>query len=239
MQDKQCDICKRRPVEYVVTAFNKGVKTQYEVCEMDYLRLRRQNQLETSKPLSDYFNEGDPLLDLSVLTPEGETFEADNELREIAVTAKDYFELEEFFSEEIPDILLSLVDVARTFGWDVAKSEHLLLALLEQGKIRDLLEEKGVDTEELIEFIEEEAPKGEAFFEPELPEVQEEKTEESISLEVHETLEESFSLSKEYNSDYIYPRHLLLALYTADTLAAQILRKFDLSEDVVREALGY
>jgi len=239
MQDKICDICKRRPAEYTVTAFEKGLEKTYEVCELDYVRLRRRDQLETSKPLSKYFNEADPLLDISVLVPEGETFEPDNEFREVAVEAKDYFELEEFFSKDTREVLLDSVDIARAFGWDVAKSEHLLLALLDLPKIREVLEERKVDVDELIEFIEQEGPKSESFVMGSELEFEEHDREQHISQEVHEVLEESLRISQDYKDDYIYPRHLLLALYPADTLASYILRKFNVSESDLMDAFGY
>lgn len=239
MQDKLCDICNERNAEYVVTTYEKGVEHSYEICELDYVRLRRRQQLKTSKPLSKYFNEDDPLEDLSVLVSEGEAFEPDNELREVAVTAKDYFELEEFFSDDTRDVLLATADIARAFGWDAAKSEHLLLALLEYEDIQEILDERDVNVDGLITYIEEKAPKSSSFKEPFESETPEEEEEQGISQEVHEVLKESLNIAHEYDKDYIYPRHLLISLFTANTLAGYILEKFDLNEDIVREALGY
>ena len=143
--------------------------------------------------------------------------------------------MEAKFSNRVKEVISLSREEALRLGHDYIGTEHLLLGMIREGEgvAVSLLKKLGVSLEELRSAIEQ-ATKGTATSNV--------KNLANIPLtrQSEKVLKITYLEAKIFKSQLIGTEHLLLSiLRDEDNLATQILDKFDVSYDVVKELLEY
>ncbi|NNF36307.1 MAG: ATP-dependent Clp protease ATP-binding subunit [Saprospiraceae bacterium] len=143
--------------------------------------------------------------------------------------------MEAKFSNRVKEVISLSREEALRLGHDYIGTEHLLLGMIREGEgvAMSLLKKLGVSLEELRQSVEQ-ATKGTATHNV--------KNLANIPLtrQSEKVLKITYLEAKIFKSTLIGTEHLLLSiLRDEDNLATQILDKFDVSYDVVKELLEY
>lgn len=143
--------------------------------------------------------------------------------------------MEAKFSNRVKEVISLSREEALRLGHDYIGTEHLLLGMLREGEgvAISLLKKLGVSTEELRLSVEQ-ATKGTATSNV--------KNLANIPLtrQSEKVLKITYLEAKIFKSQLIGTEHLLLSiLRDEDNIATQLLEKFDVSYDVVKEMLEY
>lgn len=143
--------------------------------------------------------------------------------------------MEAKFSNRVKEVISLSREEALRLGHDYIGTEHLLLGMIREGEgvAVSLLKKLGVSLEELRESVEK-VSKGTATHEV--------KNLANIPLtrQSEKVLKITYLEAKIFKSQLIGTEHLLLSiLRDSDNLATQILNKFDVTYDVVKELLEY
>ena len=143
--------------------------------------------------------------------------------------------MEAKFSNRVKEVISLSREEALRLGHDYIGTEHLLLGMIREGEgvAMSLLKKLGVSLDELRQSIEQ-ATKGTATHNV--------KNLANIPLtrQSEKVLKITYLEAKIFKSTLIGTEHLLLSiLRDEDNLATQILDKFDVSYDVVKELLEY
>ena len=143
--------------------------------------------------------------------------------------------MEAKFSNRVKEVISLSREEALRLGHDYIGTEHLLLGMIREGEgvAISLLKKLGVPLEELKNNVEQ-ATKGSA--------VGNVKNLANIPLtrQSEKVLKITYLEAKIFKSQLIGTEHLLLSiLRDEDNLATQILEKFDVNYDVVKELLEY
>ncbi len=146
-----------------------------------------------------------------------------------------YPDMEAKFSNRVKEVISLSREEALRLGHDYIGTEHLLLGMIREGEgvAVGLLKKLGVNMEDLRSSIEQ-ATKGTATSNV--------KNLANIPLtrQSEKVLKITYLEAKIFKSQLIGTEHLLLSiLRDEDNLATQILNKFDVSYDVVKELLEY
>jgi len=224
-----CDVCKIRPAVARVTTIRDGHRETLELCEEDYRRLREEPRLSPFErlfagglfgDLEDLFGAlggwGRPDLEGFTLPP-----------RRAAGAG-----IERYFSDKTRELLREAGKKAREFGRREVDTEHLLWVLTRNEVVAEILHQLNVSPQDLRGFIEYNAPRGaepsaQAGMEDHRP----------VSPRVKTALELAFEAARELGHGYIGPEHLLLGLLEEqEGLAGEILRKFGVTPEGLREA---
>jgi len=143
--------------------------------------------------------------------------------------------MEAKFSNRVKEVISLSREEALRLGHDYIGTEHLLLGMIREGEgvAMSLLKKLGVSIDELRQSVEQ-ATKGTATHNV--------KNLANIPLtrQSEKVLKITYLEAKIFKSQLIGTEHLLLSiLRDEDNLATQILDKFDVSYDVVKELLEY
>ncbi len=143
--------------------------------------------------------------------------------------------MEAKFSNRVKEVISLSRDEALRLGHDYIGTEHLLLGMIREGEgiALSLLRKLGVDLEELKETIEH-ATKGSSN--------QNIRNLANIPLtrQSEKVLKITYLEAKIFKSQLIGTEHLLLSvLRDEENLATQILNKFEVSYDIIKEMLEY
>jgi ATP-dependent Clp protease ATP-binding subunit ClpC len=144
-------------------------------------------------------------------------------------------DMEAKFSNRVKEVISLSREEALRLGHDYIGTEHLLLGMIREGEgvAMSLLKKLGVSLDELRQSVEQ-ATKGTATHNV--------KNLANIPLtrQSEKVLKITYLEAKIFKSTLIGTEHLLLSiLRDEDNLATQILDKFDVSYDVVKELLEY
>ncbi len=220
-----CDICKTRPATTKVRVSQNGRTQLLEVCAQDYRRLKRQERRAYS-PFESFFGGIDPFSDLSSF------FEDDfpsfsSQLGYPIPRHREAVDVSEYFSEQTKDFIQEAGKRAVDFNRTEVDTEHLLYAILDSDVVAEILKQFKIKPEDLKQYIEENAPKGKKELEGEI--------ELSVSPRLKDTFEQAFRISQELGHSYIGPEHLLIALADEEGLAGEVLEKYGLTPQSLRQ----
>lgn len=125
--------------------------------------------------------------------------------------------------------LMSGVSKARELGVPLADTEHVLWGLLQDSAIYQLVSELKTTPSEVQKELESNFKKGTTQYKPGSPPPQ-------FSPRVKRVLELSLTSARSLGYEFISPEHILLALsHEGEGLAAQILKKFNLTTEVLNQ----
>ncbi len=229
-QGTMCDVCGVRPATARVVVTRDGRRQTLHLCEEDYRRLRRRQGMFS--PLESLFGFGGGLFD-ELFGDFLEGFEDLEPLRRRGTAGwggREGLDIREYMSEHTKELLQKAAEVAVEFGKREVDTEHLLYALTESDVVQTILKQFKLSTGDLKGYIEHNAPKGEH-----------EKPEEgatvqlTVSPRVKGALEKAFYVSRELGHSYIGPEHVLIALAEEEGFAGDVLRKYGLTPQALRQ----
>ncbi|KAI4376864.1 hypothetical protein MLD38_014574 [Melastoma candidum] len=127
--------------------------------------------------------------------------------------------------------IVGAVDAARANKQQVVETEHLVKALLEQkdGLARRVLTKAGLDNSSVLQAVED--------FISQQPKVAGDTSGPIMGPNFASLLENSRKYKKEMGDDFVSVEHLLLAFHSDKRLGQQIFKKFQLSDQELREAI--
>jgi ATP-dependent Clp protease ATP-binding subunit ClpC len=223
MADGICDICKKRPAEYQVKLVRNGKEIDLELCAVDYARLRRQQA--TTSPFESLFG-GLSMPDMLSSEFPGFTPPSDYPV----ATDRESVNIEEYISDHTRDLIQQAGETAVKFGRREIDTEHLLYAIVDSDVVQEILKQFKVSPQEIKNYIESHAPKGQVEAPAEGP------REISVSPRLKNVLETAFRVSRDLGHSYIGPEHLLIGLAAEDEgMAGELLRKYDLKPEAIRQ----
>lgn len=223
MANGLCDIDETRPATHTIKVRQDGREVTLELCTPHYNQLRAQQaqtspfeSLFSSNGFDEFFGKDFPSLASDLGTPLPRDREATG--------------IEEFISESTKEIIQRAADTAVKFGRREVDTEHLLYALTDSDVVKEILKQFKIKSEDIKEYIDENAPKGE------LRPKDENKIEVTVSPRVKQVLEKAFQYSRELGHSYVGPEHLLIGLVQEDEgMAGDILRKYGLTPEGLRQ----
>jgi len=222
MADRRCDVCKVRPATVRVSITQDGQHKTLYLCEEDYRRLRRER--EVFSPLESLFRGG--LLDDLF----GDLLEGFEELAPRRWAGREAIDISEYMSEHTKALMQKAAQVAVDFGKREVDTEHLLYALADSDVVQTILKQFKISPEDLKGYIEHNAPKG-PHEKPESGAT----VQLTVSPRVKAALERAFYVSQELGHSYIGPEHVLIALAEEEGFAADVLRKYGLTPQAIRQ----
>jgi ATP-dependent Clp protease ATP-binding subunit ClpC len=219
-----CDICHRRPAALRVTLSENGRRRTLEVCEVDYARLQAQN----ASPFESLFGGGlfgdDVMGDLfgeEGLAPRSGVG------RQRRPRDRESTDITEVLSVQGEEILQQAARAAVERGARDVDSEHLLLALVDNDVVQAILNRFKLSAEELKRQLDEMSPRRKA------KEGRREQV--GVSPRVKGALEHAFRASRDLGHSYVGPEHLLIGLAEEEGLAGDLLRRYDLTPQALRQ----
>lgn len=220
-----CDICKTRPATQRVQVSQNGRTQVIEVCNQDYNRLQRQ-QRGYSSPFESFFGGSDPFGDLSSF------FDDDfpsfsSQMGYPLPRHREAVDVGEYFSEQTKELIQEAGKKAVDMNRTEVDTEHLLYAIADSDVVAEILRQFKLKPEDIKGYIDENAPKGtkELTGEVEL----------TVSPRLKDTFEKAFRISQELGHGYIGPEHLLIALSGEEGLAGELLQKYGLTQEALRQ----
>ncbi|MCS7240476.1 MAG: AAA family ATPase, partial [Candidatus Bipolaricaulota bacterium] len=133
-------------------------------------------------------------------------------------------------SAHAKELLQRAARLAVDYGKKEMDTEHVLYALTESEVVREILREFKLSPDDIRGYIEHNAPRG--SFRAEKGQT----VRVGMSPRVKAVLEEAFHAARELGHSYVGPEHLLIGLLAEpDGLAGDLLRKYGLSPQVVRQ----
>ena len=205
-----CDVCGLRPATVTAEVVQGGERRVLHLCQVDYARLRGE----------EWFSPWESLLE-GFLSPRRRPD------REAA-------DLGSYLSGESRELLQRAARAAVDFGKREMDTEHLLYALAASEAAQEFLRGAQLNPDDIRGYIEHNAPRGTLAAE------RGETVRVGMSPRVKAVLETAFHASRDLGHSYIGPEHLLLGLLAEpDGLGGEVLRRFGLTPDTVREKLRW
>ena len=134
----------------------------------------------------------------------------------------------EYFSDQTKELIQEAgkkaIDVNRT----EVDTEHLLSAIVDSDVATEILRQFKIKPQDLKQYIEENAPKSDKKLESATLEL-------TISPRLKDTFEKAFYISRELGHGYIGPEHLLIALSQGEGLAGEVLQRYGLTPEALRQ----
>lgn len=204
-----CDVCGIRPATVTAEVIQDGERRVLHLCGLDYARLRDEEWPSPWESLLEGF-----------LSPRRRPE------REAA-------DLGAFLSEESRELLHKAARVAVDFGKREMDTEHLLYALTGSEAAGEVLRRANLNPQDVRGYIEHNAPRGT------LQPGRGETVRVGMSPRVKAVLQQAFHSSRDLGQSYVGPEHLLLGLVEEpDGMGGEVLRRFGLTGDVLREQLA-
>jgi ATP-dependent Clp protease ATP-binding subunit ClpC len=219
-----CDICKTRPATAKVTVLQYGQKKVLHVCTQDLRKLQQQS----ASPYDRMF--GSPLSDnLFQDIDEFENFSS--RLGYPLPRHREAVDIDQYLSAHTKELLQEAAQTALKFKRDEVDTEHLLYAISNSDVIKEIYKQFKVNPDEIKNYIEANTPKGERETK------KGETTHLYITPRVKNVFELAFQAAQELGHSYIGPEHLLVGLIEEDGMAGDLLRKYGLSPQAVRQKI--
>ncbi len=223
-QSVLCDICHQRPATVQVRVREDGRETTLNVCEQDYERLRAQEQrLPLGRDMfggSLFEGFGDDFFD---------RFFAPSVRRRIPRwPEREVVDINEYLSEQAQEVLQQAGRHAVESGARNIDSEHLLTALADNDVVQAILQRFNLSPEEMKRQLAEIAPKSKRREGREGEQV-------GVSPRVKAALEAAFRASRDLGHSYIGPEHLLIGLAEEESLASEVLNRYGLTPQALRQ----
>lgn len=136
-------------------------------------------------------------------------------------------DITQYFSEHTKELIQSAADKAIQMGRSTVDTEHLLYALAQSDVVKEVLKQFNINSNDITQYIDDNAPQDGRSLES--------MNDISISPRVKNALVNSFQISRELGHGYIGPEHLLIALAQGEGLAGELLRKYDLNSEALRQ----
>src|SRR5581483_10814195 len=223
-QSVLCDICHQRPATVQVRVREDGRETTLNVCEQDYERLRAQEQrLPLGRDMfggSLFEGFGDDFFDRFFAPSVGRRIPRWPE-REVV-------DINEYLSEQAQEVLQQAGRHAVESGARNIDSEHLLTALADTDVVQAILQRFNLSPEEMKRQLAEIAPKSKRREGREGEQV-------GVSPRVKAALEAAFRASRDLGHSYIGPEHLLIGLAEEESLASEVLNRYGLTPQALRQ----
>jgi ATP-dependent Clp protease ATP-binding subunit ClpC len=220
-----CDICGRRPAQYTVRVRQNGEERTINVCAEDYAQLMRN---QNRSPLESLFGRGGggSLFD-DFFGRDSESFGGDDMGSPMRRGRdREGVDINRMLSEQTKELLQSASRIAQEWGRHEIDTEHLLYALTENDVATAVLKQFKVDAADLQRQIETEAEKGE---------LDEDQTEMGVSPRVKSVIERALMISRDLGHTYIGPEHLMIGLSEEEGLAGELLRRYGLTPEALRQ----
>lgn len=219
-----CDICGKRPATRRVRVRQDGKTRDIEICDYDYRRLQQQ----------DYTSRFDSLLSAARSGDLGSLFADDfgdfsSQLGTPLPRQRDSVDIDDFLSEQTKELIQEAAQKAVALGRKEVDTEHLLYAIADSDVVAEILKQFRIKPNDLKTYIDENAPKGDEELKGEI--------ELTVSPRLKDTFGQAFTISRELGHSYIGPEHLLAALSQGEGLAANVLQKYGLTAEAIRQQI--
>jgi ATP-dependent Clp protease ATP-binding subunit ClpC len=225
MAENVCDICKKRPAIATVRVKQNGKQQTLNVCEYDYRQLESRQQY--SSPFSSFFNRGrDPFEDMFSF---GDFPSFSSDLGYPIPRHREAVDISQFFSEQTKELIQQAGEKAVEFNRNEVDTEHLLYALADSDVVQEILKQYKIKPEDVKGYIDENAPRGKE------KKAKEKEVELSISPRLKNVFEFAFGISRELGHGYVGPEHLLIGLAQEEGLAGELLTKYGLTPESLRQ----
>ncbi len=216
-----CDICHQRPAAVRVTVSENGRRRTLNVCEQDYARL----QAQSASPFESLF--GDDMLG-SLFGDEEAGAERRGRPRSRG-RDRESVDLTEYLSLQGEEILQQAARTAVEWGSRDVDSEHLLYALADNDVVQKILERFKLSPQDLKRQVEETSPRREGR------KARGDRQQVGVSPRVKAALESAFRVSRDLGHSYVGPEHLLIGLAEEEGLAGDLLRRYGLTPQSMRQ----
>lgn len=233
---KLCDICHIRPATVrarVTTA--AGESEILDLCEVDYRRLARQQR--SNSPLETLFGRRSSLFEDFF----GDDFFGDSEARQESADEDEQgrpipvrvnpsrraANIEDRLSDHSKELLQIAARHAGDLGRREVDTEHLLYAITESDLVRTILNQFKVSADDLRQQIDEQTPRGK--------EKNDQGGEIGVTPRVKSAITRAFNVSRELSHSYVGPEHFLIGLAEEEGIAGDILRRYGLTPQAIRQ----
>src|SRR5437868_1020080 len=188
-------------------------ETEY-LCELDLAEERMSSRLGGRSLFDDFFSDF-----FGQTTPVGRPAAPTRQVERVDVT--------QFFSDATRELLQRAAQTALEWGSLDLDSDHLLFAALGDDVVRHVLRQVDADPEAIAAQVEEEAERA-----------QRTDVAPSLSPDAKAALLAAYQESRELDSSYVGPEHVLLALARdEESQAGQLLQRFGLTHTKLRGAV--
>lgn len=138
-------------------------------------------------------------------------------------------DISQFFSDHTKELIQSAAQEAVAKHRSEVDTEHLLYALMESDVIQEVLKQFKINSQDIKEQITKMSPEGrEEYGREALAEL-------SISPRMKNVLSRAFSAAQELGHGYVGPEHLLIGLSEEEGLGGDLLRKYGLTPQALRQ----
>lgn len=140
-------------------------------------------------------------------------------------------DISQYFSEHTKELLQQAAQEAINKKRSEVDTEHLLYALTSSDVVREVLKQFSLKPEEIKQYLTETAPQGHESYGPEA------LSELTISPRLKNVFVNAFSVAQELGHGYIGPEHLLISLSQEEGLGGDLLRKYGLTPEALRQQI--
>ncbi|MGF3553862.1 MAG: Clp protease N-terminal domain-containing protein, partial [Thermoplasmatota archaeon] len=143
---------------------------------------------------------------------------------------REAIDIDQYLSDHTKELVQDAAKFALKLNRKEVDTEHLLYAISNSDVIKEIYKQFKIDPEEIKNYIEYNAPKG-------VKEINEEQVDLSISPRIKKVFEIAFQISQELGHGYIGPEHLLVGLIEEEGMASDLLMKYGLTPQAVRQKI--
>src|SRR5258708_1412392 len=136
-------------------------------------------------------------------------------------------DISQYFSEHTKELIQQAAQKAVELGRNEVDTEHLLFALADSGVVQEIFKQFKIKPEDVKAYLEENAPRGRQTTQTE--------AELTVSPRLKNVFEQAFYTSRDLGHGYIGPEHLLIALAQGEGMAGELLRKYGLNPQSLRQ----
>ncbi len=217
MASRLCDVCGTRPATVAIRRIVPGGGQRIEhLCELHAAQARgRRSALGGGSLFDDFFNQ---------------FFETAGEPRRIPLETEaarrraEQIDVTRFFSDSTNELLQRAAQRAMEWGNTDLTTEHLLHATLEDDMVRHVLGLVDADPDAISAQLEDEVDKGARS-----------GSSPSLAPDAKRALLAAYEESRELDSSYVGPEHVLLALAKdEESEAGRLLSRWSLAHQVAR-----
>lgn len=233
MAEKLCEICHQRPATLRVRVLQNGREQTMELCELDYQRLQAASSRRS--PFESLFG-SDNLLGRFFEDRTEDNGDANDRFGNFNCrnepTRKregDSINVLDYFSDQAKELLQKAANEAAQRGKSEVDTEDLLYELADNEVVLTILKQFKISTQDLKGYIDANVPQLSKGAKPKTGEI-------GISPRVKSALQLALRAAQDLGHSYVGPEHLLIGLSEEeDGLAGQILRKFGLTPQALRQ----
>src|SRR5437868_7722829 len=237
LEGRLCDIDHRRPAVVRVTVVENGQRRTINVCREHYAELRARQASPFESLFSGFGGLGEDLLggmfDESVGGDGGgrepRRAREPGGRREVGRSRDSSVDLTDYMSDQAEEILQQAACTAAEWGAREVDLEHLLYTLADNDVVQAILTRFKLSPEELKQQVQEISPKRDG---------KRKRAPEGgigVSPRVKAALLAAFNASRDLGHTYLGPEHLLSGLSAEEGLASELLRRYGLTPEAVRQ----